>query len=120
MYGCCGCQVERFRAMLTDEQFLLRNSPGSERGVSRLFGKPSFEENPWIFGYGLNLISAEALDEEKLEQITTGSSVFGGAGKRSDAVLRMRGVISSSACSRGGRHRGPQRTNTTTGCVAPG
>lgn len=54
-----------------------------------------FEENPWIFGYGLNLVACEPLDDGKLERITTGANIFTGAGKRSDAVMRSKGFISS-------------------------
>lgn len=54
-----------------------------------------FESNRWIFGYGLNLVAMEGLDDGKLERITAGANVFTGAGKRSDAVLRSRGYISS-------------------------
>lgn len=54
-----------------------------------------FESNQWIFGYGLSLISCESYNDAKLEQITSGSSVFDGGGKRSDAVLKSRGLISS-------------------------
>ncbi|MER6209289.1 hypothetical protein [Streptomyces sp. NPDC001642] len=34
-----------------------------------------FEENPWIFGYGLNLVAGEPLDDGKLERITTGANI---------------------------------------------
>lgn len=54
-----------------------------------------FEANPWIFGYGLSLIACESYDKQKLEQITTSASKFGGAGKRTDGLLRTRGVVSS-------------------------
>jgi hypothetical protein len=54
-----------------------------------------FEQNPWIFGYGLSLIACESYDDHKLEQITTGASKFTGAGKRTDGLLRTRGIVSS-------------------------
>jgi hypothetical protein len=54
-----------------------------------------FEKNPWIFGYGLSLVACESYDDHKLEQITTGASKFTGAGKRTDGLLRTRGVVSS-------------------------
>ncbi|MER6827448.1 Shedu anti-phage system protein SduA domain-containing protein [Streptosporangium sp. NPDC000563] len=54
-----------------------------------------FEDNPWIFGYGLNLIACESYDDQKLQQLTTGASKFGGAGKRTDGLLRTRGIVSS-------------------------
>jgi hypothetical protein len=53
-----------------------------------------FEKNPWIFGYGLSYIQLSSLDDKKLEQVVHGHSVFG-PGKRVDALLRSRGVISS-------------------------
>ncbi|MEU8269200.1 Shedu anti-phage system protein SduA domain-containing protein [Sphaerisporangium sp. NPDC049002] len=54
-----------------------------------------FESNPWIFGYGLSLISCTSYDDQKLQQITTGASKFGGGGKRTDGLLRTRGIVSS-------------------------
>jgi len=53
-----------------------------------------FEKNPWIFGYGLSYIQLSNLDEKKLEQAVHGHSVSQ-HGKRIDALLRTRGVISS-------------------------
>jgi len=53
-----------------------------------------FEQNPWIFGYGLNYIFTSNLDNQKLERITNGYSVQG-SGKRIDALMRTRGLISS-------------------------
>jgi hypothetical protein len=88
-------QLDRFHRLLSDEEFLAAEQARLRKPRVEDVWQAFFEENPWIFGYGLNLISAEALDEKKLEQITTGSSLLSGAGKRSDAVLRMRGVISS-------------------------
>jgi hypothetical protein len=41
------------------------------------------------------LVAMEGLDDGKLERITTGANIFRGAGKRSDAILRSRGYISS-------------------------
>nr|WP_238350835.1 Shedu immune nuclease family protein [Kribbella shirazensis] len=54
-----------------------------------------FDANQWIFGYGLSLISSQSFDDHRLEQITTGANLFGGAGKRIDAILRSRGFVSS-------------------------
>ncbi|UIX29905.1 Shedu immune nuclease family protein [Streptomyces sp. GQFP] len=66
-----------------------------------------FEENPWIFGYGLNLVACEPLDDGKLERITTGANIFTGAGKRSDAVMRSKGFISSLLLCEIKTHRTP-------------
>lgn len=54
-----------------------------------------FEENQWVFGYGLNLVACESYDPAKLELPTTGANAFDGAGKRVDALLRTRGQLSS-------------------------
>lgn len=54
-----------------------------------------FEQNPWIFGYGLTLVSCDSISEKGLEVITTGASVFQGGGKRIDAAMRTRGLIQS-------------------------
>lgn len=53
-----------------------------------------FEKNPWIFGYGLSYLQLSGLDERKLEQVVQGYTVSE-HGKRVDALLRSRGVISS-------------------------
>ena len=53
-----------------------------------------FENNPWVFGYGLNYIFTTGLDSRALEQVTTGYN-FTESGKRTDALLRTRGYISS-------------------------
>jgi hypothetical protein len=53
-----------------------------------------FEKNPWIFGYGLSYIQLSTLDEKKLEQVVHGHTVSE-HGKRVDALLKTRGVISS-------------------------
>ena len=53
-----------------------------------------FEANHWIFGYGLGYIFLSGLDEKKLEQVVQGYSV-NHHGKRIDAVMKTRGIISS-------------------------
>ncbi|MGW7426115.1 Shedu anti-phage system protein SduA domain-containing protein [Streptomyces sp. NPDC054813] len=54
-----------------------------------------FEENSWMFGYGLTLVACGLIDDGKPERITTRANIFAGAGKRSDAVMRSKGFISS-------------------------
>jgi hypothetical protein len=53
-----------------------------------------FERNPWIFGYGLNYVYLDTLNDKKLEQVVQGHYV-GGHGKRADALMKSKGVISS-------------------------
>lgn len=86
-------QLQRFKRLLTEPDFFAQERcqmAGPEAVWQNLF-----EENPWIFGYGLNLVACEPLDDGKLERITTGADIFTGAGKRSDAVMRSKGFISS-------------------------
>ena len=53
-----------------------------------------FEKNKWIFGYGLSYISSTNLDLRKLEQVVSGYD-FRQTGKRVDALIKTRGLISS-------------------------
>jgi len=53
-----------------------------------------FEQNKWIFGYGLNFVFNQALEGKKLEQVVHGHDIAG-AGKRTDAILKTTGIISS-------------------------
>jgi hypothetical protein len=84
--------LERFEGLLTDSDFF-----GSEESRIGKTGEglwqAFFEENAWIFGYGLTLVACSSFSDRKLERITTGSNVFTGGGKRSDAVMRTKGFI---------------------------
>ena len=86
-------QLGHFETLLQDQDFF-----ESERG--RLQCKPEdvwqkfFEANTWIFGYGLSYQFMSQLDERKLEQIVRGRDL-GGAGKRSDALMKTRGIVNS-------------------------
>lgn len=53
-----------------------------------------FEQNQWIFGYGLNYVFNSALEGQKMEQVTKGNDITG-SGKRPDAFLASNGVINS-------------------------
>ena len=84
--------LRRFERMLTDADFFsseeIRLSKVGE-GLWQAF----FEDNDWIFGYGLTLVACESFNDEKLEQATTGANIFTGGGKRSDAVMRTKGFV---------------------------
>ena len=94
-------QIDRFRLLLNDSDYFESARRELQKTDSKLPGTEAvwqnfFEQNSWIFGYGLSLVACERLDTgAKLEQITTGSNIFTGAGKRSDAVMRSKGFISS-------------------------
>lgn len=88
-------QLDYFSRLLTDDAFFEAERVAHGRDGKEALWEYFFEKNPWIFGYGLNLISCRKFDAGKLERYTTGGSIFRGAAKRSDAVLRSRGFVSS-------------------------
>jgi hypothetical protein len=53
-----------------------------------------FEANTWIFGYGLNYVFNRPLDGRELETVVRGHDLTG-AGKRTDALLKTAGILSS-------------------------
>lgn len=55
-----------------------------------------FEENQWVFGYGLSYVFSTSLDDQKLEQVVSGFD-FNQGGKRADSLLKTKGAISSFA-----------------------
>lgn len=75
-------QLERFQSLMNDEE--------ADEATWQAF----FEQNTWIFGYGLSYQFLSALDGKKLEQTVRGNDLTG-AGKRVDALMKTRGRISS-------------------------
>jgi hypothetical protein len=87
-------QLEVFDNLLHEPGFFAeRQRQWRKRGKEAVW-QEFFEQNPWIFGYGLNYVFTTGFDDKKLEQVTSGYSV-NQAGKRVDAFLRTRGLISS-------------------------
>jgi hypothetical protein len=87
-------ELHRFERLLGDEEYFqqeLANSPGP--GAERVW-QDFFQENPWIFGFTLDIRFLTAWDDTKLEQVVAGASVAG-AGKRTDALLCTAEVASS-------------------------
>lgn len=99
-------QLEIFNNLLHNNNFF--TSKMSEWGKKRRedVWQKFFEENPWIFGYGLNYIFTSRLDDKKLEQVTTGYSIRE-SGKRVDALMKTRGFISSLCFVEIKTHRTP-------------
>jgi len=87
-------QLGLFDKLLHDEDFFEETRIEWEKNGPEAVWQQFFENNPWIFGYGLNYIFSSGLDDKKLEQVTTGYSISG-AGKRVDALMKTRGLISS-------------------------
>jgi hypothetical protein len=79
-------QLERFDRLLNDLDFFgqeKRSLSTTEEGVWQSF----FEQNKWIFGYGLTYLHLASLEESKLEQVVVGYDLSG-PGKRADAVMK--------------------------------
>jgi hypothetical protein len=87
-------QLGIFEGLLTTQQFFeSKKAEWKVRGPEAVW-QTFFEANPWIFGYGLNYIFTSQLDDKKLEQVTSGYN-FQQTGKRADALMKTRGLISS-------------------------
>ncbi len=87
--------IEYFECLLDEEGFIESEKDRlALKGIEAVWQR-FFEDNPWIFGYGLTLVSCDAISEKGLEVITTGANVFTGGGKRIDAAMRTRGFIQS-------------------------
>lgn len=87
-------QLDRFEQLLEDHNYFdARVQELGNRGEEAVW-QEFFEDNPWIFGYGLNYIFTSRLDNRKLEQVVAGS-YLGQSGKRVDALMKTRGLISS-------------------------
>jgi len=86
-------KLKHFKNLLTDEVFFQSEKLEKNKGAEYVW-QNFFENNPWIFGYGLQLISCEGLDDKKLEQTVVGNDIIDGDGKRIDALLKTRGSIS--------------------------
>jgi hypothetical protein len=86
--------LDHFRKLLEDDSFfaseMLRLGMGKKEALWQNF----FEANQWIFGYGLQLVACESLEGKKLEVTVAGNDIFGGVGKRIDALLKTKGKIS--------------------------
>lgn len=86
-------QLECFEKMLNDPNYfewVEKEKKLKKEAVWQRF----FEANPWIFGYGLGYIFLSGLDDKKLEQVVQGYSL-NSHGKRIDAVMKMKGIISN-------------------------
>lgn len=87
-------QLEKFERLLEEVDFFEQekqrlNAKGNEQVWQKFF-----EENTWILGYGLDYIFNTPLEGKKLEQVVSGYSSFE-AGKRTDALMKTRGLINA-------------------------
>jgi len=112
-------QIEVYRKFLEDEKYFNSIRKKFETTNEGLWQK-YFEKNPWIFGYGLGYILLSSLDEKKLEQVVKGYD-FNSPGKRVDALLKTRGIISSLCFTEIKTHKTKLLENKPyrSGCWAP-
>jgi hypothetical protein len=87
--------LEHFERLLNEAGFIKSEMGRLGLKAIEAVWQRFFEDNAWIFGYGLTLVSCDAISEKGLEVITTGANVFTGGGKRIDAAMRTRGFIQS-------------------------
>ena len=86
-------QLQAFKRLIEDDDYF-SDVKERKKCTTEAVWQQYFEKNPWIFGYGLSYIPLAGLSDKKLEQVVHGYSVVD-HGKRVDALLRTRGVISS-------------------------
>jgi hypothetical protein len=85
--------LQRFESLLRDADYFAREQERLQCRPEDIW-QEFFEANTWIFGYGLSYQFLSKLDERKLEQTIRGRDLTA-AGKRSDALMKTRGLISS-------------------------
>jgi hypothetical protein len=84
-------QLERFEKLFKDEEYFeqqKRDAQTTNEGLWQAF----FEQNKWLFGYGLTYAFLSSLDDRKLEQSVAGYD-FSTRGKRTDALMKTKGAI---------------------------
>lgn len=87
-------QLNEFSKLLNEPEYFNQIKKHQNISKDELLWQSFFEENPWIFGHGLNYIFSTPLDDKKLEQVVSGFN-FNSSGKRVDGLLKTRGLVSS-------------------------
>lgn len=86
-------QLDVYEKLLSDQSYF-ESIKSKKNTTNEGLWQKCFEKNPWVFGYGLGYIFLSALDDKKLEQVVQGHSVDS-HGKRVDALMKTKGVISN-------------------------
>lgn len=86
-------QLDFFDKLLNDAAYF-ENVKSQKGCTNESLWQKFFEKNQWIFGYGLGYVFLTGLDDKKLEQFVQGYSVSN-RGKRVDALMKTRGIISN-------------------------
>lgn len=112
-------QLDVYKKLLTDPEYfnnLQQRKKTTKEGLWQKF----FEKNKWIFGYGLSYMFLSNFDDKKLEQYVQGHNVSD-FGKRVDALMKTKGLISSLCFIEIKTHETPllQTKSYRSGCWAP-
>lgn len=112
-------QLQVFARVLSDDNYF-EEKKAKHRCTNEGLWQKFFELNLWIFGYGLQYIHISGWSAKKLEQVVSGSMVFK-PGKRADALMRSRGVLSSLCFVEIKTHKTDllEKTSYRPGCFAP-
>ncbi len=114
-------QLEVFERLLNDPDYFA-NAKAHKGCTDEGLWQRFFEKNTWIFGYGLGYLFLSSLDDRKLESVVQGHSVVS-HGKRADALMKTRGLISSLCFVEIKVHTAklltPTKTAYRAGCWAP-
>ncbi|VXA56126.1 conserved hypothetical protein [Acinetobacter proteolyticus] len=86
-------QLNVYEKLLSDQSYF-ESIKSKKNTTNEGLWQKYFEKNPWVFGYGLGYIFLSALDDKKLEQVVQGHSIDS-HGKRVDALMKTKGVISN-------------------------
>lgn len=112
-------QLERFKNLLNDKDYF-ESGCRQHRLESESLWQTFFEKNKWVFGYGLGYLFLTGLDDKKLQQVVQGYDLSK-LGKRADAVMKTRGIISSLCFVEIKTHKTDilQKNPYRSGCWAP-
>lgn len=112
-------QLDVYGELLSNPEYFERIRKSKNTSKEGLW-QNYFEKNKWIFGYGLSYFFLSSLDEKKLEQVVQGHDVTS-FGKRVDALMKTKGLISSLCFIEIKTHETPllQKRPYRSGCWAP-
>lgn len=87
-------QLSYFEELLIKDEFFESEKKRLNISKDESLWQQFFEKNTWIFGYGLQYIINIPLQNKKLEQVVDGYDIVN-RGKRTDALMKSKGIISS-------------------------
>jgi hypothetical protein len=97
-------QLGEFNKLLIDRDYFDAQAKAVS-GTERVW-QEFFENNQWIFGFGLNYIFNSPLEGKTLEQTIEGYSIKG-HGKMADALMETTGLVQSLCFGEIKTHRSP-------------